>query len=132
MQDGTIYPSLFYRDAPAAIDWLGKAFGYEVLMIVPGETEDVVIHSELRFGDGIIMVGTSGGRNPWAASPLDLPGLNQGLYIYVEDVDALFERATAAGAEVLEKPHDEDYGRTCGLGDPEGHRWWFGNYRPGC
>lgn len=128
---GTLYPSLFYRDAPAAIDWLVRAFGFEVLMTVPGAQPGVIAHSELRLGSGIIMAGTADAERGMM-SPRDLPAVNQGLYVYVEDVDGLFARATDAGAAVEQPPEDQDYGgRTCGLRDPEGQRWWFGSYRPG-
>lgn len=127
---GTLYPSLFYSDAPAAIDWLCSAFGYEVLMSVPGDGERAIAHSELRLGNGIVMVGSADKKREMV-SPRDLPAVNQGLYVYVEDVDGLFARATEAGAAVEQPPQDQDYGRTCGLRDPEGHHWWFGDYRPG-
>jgi uncharacterized glyoxalase superfamily protein PhnB len=128
---GTMYPSLFYKDAPAAIDWLCRAFGFELLMSVPGTGDREIAHSELRLGDGIIMAG-SADKERGMLSPSDLLAINQGLYVYVEDVDGLFARAKAAGAIVEQEPEDPDYGgRTCGLRDPEGHRWWFGSYRPG-
>jgi uncharacterized glyoxalase superfamily protein PhnB len=128
--NGSIYPSLFYRDASSAIDWICKAFGFEVLMRIPGEKPDQIAHSELKLGDGIIMVG-SAENDPSMRSPLDLEGLHQGLYIYIENVDEHFSRAKSAGATIEQEPKDEDYGgRVYGVRDPEGHRWWFGNYRP--
>jgi len=128
---GTIYPSIFYQDAAAAIDWLCTAFGFEVLLKVPGDVERVVAHSELRFGEGIVMVSTAdAGRN--MRSPRDTSGVNQGLYLYVDELDPLFARAKAAGASVMREPEDQDYGgRVFGVLDPEGHQWFFGSYRPG-
>src|SRR5580704_11672869 len=96
---GTIYPSIFYQDAPAAIDWLVTAFGFEVLLTVPGE-KGVIQHSELRLGEGIVMVGTADPERNMC-SPRDLPGVNQGLYLYVDEVDTLFARAKDAGAGVI-------------------------------
>jgi uncharacterized glyoxalase superfamily protein PhnB len=127
---GTMYPSLFYRDAPAALDWLCKAFGFELLFSVPGEGARTIAHSELRLGDGIIMAGSEDPERGMK-SPENLPAVNQGIYLYVDDVDQLFARATAAGAKVIGEPKDQDYGRTCGVLDLEGHHWWFGSYRPG-
>jgi uncharacterized glyoxalase superfamily protein PhnB len=128
---GTIYPSIFYQDAPAAIDWLGKAFGFEVLLKVPGEKDGTIAHSELRFGEGIIMAGTADAERGMR-SPRDTSGVNQGLYLYADDVDALFARAKAAGAKTIREPEDQDYGgRVFGVLDPEGHQWFFGSYRPG-
>jgi uncharacterized glyoxalase superfamily protein PhnB len=129
--NGTMYPALFYRDAPAAIDWLQKAFGFEVVMVVPGEGDRAVAHSELRLGGGFIQVASADPAQK-IFSPLDLNGLTQGLYIYWEDVDGIFARATAAGAEVEQDPVNPDYGgRVCGLRDLEGHRFWFGSYALG-
>jgi len=128
---GTIYPSIFYHDAPAAIDWLCKAFGFEVLIQVPGDKDGVIAHSELRFGDGIVMAATEDAERGMR-SPRDTTGINQGLYLYVDDVDALFARVRDAGATVLREPEDQDYGgRVFGVLDPEGHQWFFGSYRPG-
>jgi uncharacterized glyoxalase superfamily protein PhnB len=126
-----MYPALFYRDARAAIDWLVQAFGFEVVLLVPGESDRAIAHSELRLGDGFVQVGSADPEQRMY-SPLDLNGLSQGLYIYWEDVDGLFARATAAGAEVEREPENPEYGgRVCGLRDPEGHRWWFGSYAIG-
>jgi uncharacterized glyoxalase superfamily protein PhnB len=128
---GTIYPSIFYQDAPVAIDWLCRAFGFEVLLKVPGEKEGTIAHSELRLGEGVVMAATANAERKMY-SPRDLEGVNQGLYLYVDEVDALFARARDAGATVLREPEDQDYGgRVFGVLDPEGHQWFFGSYRPG-
>jgi uncharacterized glyoxalase superfamily protein PhnB len=128
---GTIYPSIFYRDASAAIDWLQHAFGFEVLLTVPGDKAGAIAHSELRLGEGIVMVATADAERKMH-SPRDLAGVNQGLYLYFDDVDTLFAHARAAGATVIRGPEDQDYGgRVFGVLDPEGHQWFFGSYRPG-
>ena len=122
--------SLFYEDAPAAIEFLQRAFGFEVRLRVDGPG-GVIEHAELVYGDGLVMVSTAG-RRPWAASPRQLGGRStQSMFLYVDDVDAHFDRARAAGAEVDGPPEDHDYGagywcdRTYGCADLEGHRWWF-------
>jgi len=129
-----ISSALFYRKPLAAIDWLVEAFGFEVhIKIAEGE---VLHHSELRLGEGLIMVGGDGARPgdetpAFRRSPLSAGGNTQSLMVYVDDVDALFARARAAGAKVIREPKDTDYGaeywadRGCELEDPEGHRWWF-------
>ena len=129
----TMSPCLAYRDAPAAIAWLEKAFGFKTVLLVPGDTHDVVAHSELALGDDIIMVYTAHENDPMGMrSPRDLAGVNQALYLVADDVDARFERAVAAGAEVVREPTDEPYGgRDWVVKDPEGHHWSFGTYRPG-
>jgi uncharacterized glyoxalase superfamily protein PhnB len=126
----TISPCLFYRDAPAALDWLNRAFGFETILNVPGENGDVA-HAEMRLGDGIIMLGTARDAMGWK-SPRDLPGINQTISIYIEDVQAHHDRAVAAGARIIFPLEDKDYGGSgYTVEDLEGHVWSFGSYRPG-
>lgn len=125
-----IHPCLFYRDARQAIDWLCRAFGFVERMAVPGEN-GTIVHAELSFGEGVIMVGSSKPERGWL-SPLDLPGLNQVLSVHVEDPDQHCARAEECGAQILQPLKDEDYGARGYLArDPEGNQWYFGNYRPG-
>ena len=125
-----ITPALFYRDAPAAIAWLEKAFGFRSRLVVPGESGRID-HAEMSLGGGAIMLATAKPDRGWL-SPKDLPALHQIVCVFIPDVDAHCERARAAGAEIVEEPHDTSYGS---LGyaalDLEGHRWDFGTYRPG-
>ncbi len=125
-----IYPVLSYRDAPAAIAWLERAFGFEKLMAMAGP-DGSITHAELRLGAGVIMLGTVQEAQGWR-SPRDLPAVNQTLYVYVADPDAHHAHAQAAGAEILRGPEDTDYGsREYSAKDLEGHHWSFGTYRPG-
>ncbi|HEY8598371.1 MAG TPA: VOC family protein [Thermomicrobiales bacterium] len=124
-----IYPALSYRDAAAAIAWLTEAFGFAVLLAVPG-SDGTIGHAELRLGDGVIMLGNAQEARGWL-SPLDLPGASQTIYVYVADLDAHHARAVAAGATITQPLHDTDYGsREYAATDLEGHRWSFGTYRP--
>lgn len=120
---------LVYDDAKAAIDWLCKAFGFEVRLLV--ETGDgAVAHSELVFGDGVVMVSQAGSR-PYRRSPRAVGGCTQSLGVYVDDLDAHCERARAAGAVIDAEPRVSDYGgdywsdRSYGAFDCGGHYWWF-------
>ncbi len=125
----SIIPALLYQDAPAALDWLERAFGFERLMSAPGPN-GTIAHAEMSFGSGIIMVSSAKPERGWT-SPRDLPALHQTLYVVVEDVDAHYARATAAGAEVAWELKDTDYGsREYSVHDPEGHFWSFGTYQP--
>ncbi|MGH7556376.1 MAG: VOC family protein [Gemmatimonadota bacterium] len=121
-----IFPALRYQDGPAAVEWLERVFGFEEQMVVPG-AEGTVAHAELRFGPGVIMLGSARTHekdNPWATE-------KQGIYVYVADVDAHYERAKAAGAEIVREIQDTDYGgREYSVRDLEGHLWGFGTYRP--
>jgi uncharacterized glyoxalase superfamily protein PhnB len=121
----TFYPSLRYDDAPAAIEWLERAFGFEREMVVE-EDEGRVAHAQLRYGDGMVMLGSER-DDGWG------PHVGQSwVYVAVDgDVDAHYERAKAAGAEVVREPTDQDYGsRDYSVRDPEGNIWSFGTYRP--
>ena len=126
----TFCPCLFYRDAPALIDWLERAFGFKRRLVVPGE-DGTVAHAELSFGDGVVMVGSAKRERGWV-SPRDLPALNQVISVSVDDPDAHYARAKAAGAEIVQELKDEHYGsRGYMARDPEGNEWYFGTYRPG-
>ena len=131
-----ISTGVYCRDPGAMIDWLCQAFGFEVRLRVEGEGGHVV-HSELTYGDGVVMVGgeRQGATQRFgvdALSPLSVGGANtQGLMVYVDDVDAHCARARAAGARIADEPQVHDYGedhwadRSYGAVDPEGHLWWF-------
>ena len=83
------------------------------------------MHSELEFGEGVIMVG--GTTYPGRKSPRSLGGANtQGANLFVDDIDAHYARALAAGAKIAYELENKDYGdRGYGALDPEGHLWWF-------
>ena len=131
-----ISSALFYDDAATAIDWLCRAFDFQVRLKVEGENGRIE-HSELELGDdGLIMVGSTGGaEQPKPAprkSPRSLEGANtQALCVCVDDVESHHQRAAAAGAQILQQPHTVDYGedywtdRSYSAVDLEGHQWWF-------
>ena len=127
---GNICPSLSYDDAPAAIEWLCRAFGFEKKLVVPGPGGNVM-HSELFYEGGVIMV-SSAKPDKGRVSPRSLAAVNQALCLRVADPDAHFERARAAGATIIEPLRDEEYGsRGYMAKDPEGNEWYFGTYTPG-
>ncbi|MEX1034258.1 MAG: VOC family protein [Cellvibrionaceae bacterium] len=129
-----VIPTFRYRDAPSAIDFLIKAFGFSEHMVVP-DGEGGIAHAQLTFGDGrgMIMLG-SARDDEWGqyVRPAKEAGVNTGgAYVIVEDVDAHCEQARKAGAEIIVKPADQDYGgRNYACKDPEGHVWSFGSYDP--
>jgi len=126
----TIYPSLSYDDAAAAIDWLCRAFGFEKRLVVPSP-DGGVLHSELSLGPGVIMV-SSARPESGRLSPRGLAGVNQVLSVHVDDPDAHCTHALASGAKLMQPLRDEEYGaRGYGVQDLEGHSWYFGDYRPG-
>ena len=103
----TIFPYFSYRDAAAALQWLASAFGFEKAAEIPGP-DGTVIHAEMRFGNGAIMLGTSADKQP-EQSLRDVPA-EHGVYIYVDDVDAHYERSKAAGAKIVFPPEDTGWG----------------------
>ena len=128
---------VYYDDAPAAIEWLCAAFGFEVRINVPGP-DGKVMHCELMHRDGLVMIASVGAREmsredvAAAVSPRSLDGrVTQIQCVRVDDVDAHCERARAAGAPILVEPLTDDYGPEFGAHrsylsrDPEGHCWWF-------
>lgn len=129
-----IIPTVRYRDAQTAIDWLCRAFGFEKHLVVVGEG-DLVIHAQLTLsGGGMIMLGSA--RDD-AFGKLQAPPktpvatVTQSPYIIVPDADAHCRRAREAGANIVMDPEDQDYGgRLYACRDPEGHLWNFGSYDP--
>ncbi|UHL64439.1 VOC family protein [Paralcaligenes sp. KSB-10] len=122
----TFGAALFYKDPFAALDWLEKAFGFERSMVIT-DTEGQLGHSEMKFGDGYIMIGSEWAEH--AASPVSVHGKNtQSVHVQLKDgIDEHCARARAAGAVITREPEDQFYGdRVYAARDPEGHVWSFG------
>jgi uncharacterized glyoxalase superfamily protein PhnB len=127
---GDVYPSLIYDDAKGMIDWLCRAFGFTRRLVVPGP-DDRIEHSELTYGGAVIMVASPNPDRGFV-SPRSQSGVSQALSIRVEDPDAHYATAMAAGSELMRPLTDEAYGsRGYMAKDPGGHVWYFGTYRPG-
>jgi uncharacterized glyoxalase superfamily protein PhnB len=128
-----ISSAVYYEDAAAAIEWLCRAFGFEVLVKIEGEGGRIE-HSELTYGEGLIMVGqaSSEDKPSYRRSPRPLGGANtQNMMVFVDDADAHCEHARASGAMIVTEPATTDYGedwwtdRGYECADLEGHHWWF-------
>ena len=150
-----VFPFLRYQDAPAAFEWLARAFGFEKQMLVPGPG-GTIAHAQLRYGGSLIMIASVGdeekliqissARNEalnlseTASTPDDatnpkrprvVGGASQGIYVYVDDVTAHHKRAKAAGAEIIMELEESEYGSQEYMArDLEGHAWSFGSYAP--
>jgi uncharacterized glyoxalase superfamily protein PhnB len=122
---------LTYEDARAAVDWLEQAFGFERSSVHEGPNGRLA-HAELRFGDGMVMLGSAGPNGFGLKTPKELGAVNQGVYVIVDEgIDAHHERAVMAGAEIVREPNDTDYdSREYMARDLEGNLWSFGTYRP--
>ena len=117
-----LWPTFTAREPRALIDFLVEAFGFREL--VAYDAGGTIHHAELAGpqGGGVMLGAVREGQDPGVASGVSC-------YVVVDDVDTLFARATAAGAEVAREPFDTDYGsRDCALRDPEGNTWFFGTY----
>ena len=131
----TVIPSLRYRDASKAIEWLCQTFGFEKQLIVPND-DGTIAHAQLSFGNGMIMLGsvlekeTEFGR--LIKQPDEIGGFEtQSAYVVVSDADEIYRRAKAAGAEIVIEIKDEDYGgRVFSCRDLEGRLWNIGTYDP--
>lgn len=126
-------PWLRYRNAFVAIDWLCSAFGFEPQFIKADG--NVVLHARLSCGDGTVMLGSADDGSEWdqhMVQPDETGGREtQSCYVVVDNIDAHYEQAVAAGAEVVMPLSRQDVGsRGYACRDIEGHLWWFGSEQP--
>jgi PhnB protein len=134
-----IVPFLGYEDAAAAIEWLGRAFGFRENAGERHEENGTIAHAELDLDGATIYLSTPAGyasprtlraQSEAARRSYDNPWVIDGLFVEVQDVDAHFARAKAAGATILREPEEPGIGfRIYSAEDPEGHRWMFGTAR---
>lgn len=119
-QAPNVYPFLRFADADAALEWLGRAFGFKEQVVYRSGDDNTgpIVHGEISLGPGIVMFGEG--------EPDD-----RGIYVAVEDAGDHYEQAKAAGAEIVREIEDTDYGsREYTARDPERNVWSFGTYRP--
>jgi PhnB protein len=117
-----VSPHLSVNGAAEAIEFYSRVLGAKERMRMEGP-DGTVAHAEVEIGGSVIMVGEEvpGGSDP---SPKTLAGSPVALFVYVEDVDDVFERAVDAGARSVREPEDHFYGdRVAMFDDPKGHRW---------
>jgi PhnB protein len=112
----TVTPYLLVADADAELAFLKAAFG-AVERDVSRKPDGTIMHAEIMIGDSLVMLGQAGG--PW--KPRD-----GSFYLWMEDVDAIYRRALAAGGTSESEPEDKPYGhRNAGVIDPNGLTWWI-------
>lgn len=109
-----LMPYLIIPDAQGFIHFMHEVFDAKLQMSVP-RSEGVIMHGELRIGDSVIMFADS--TEQFAARPA-------GIFIFMEQIDALYEKALALGCTSTLPPCDQPYGHTCGFRDPFGNDWW--------
>lgn len=115
--DAKLYPTLRFRDADAGLQFLKDAFGFVEHAVYRGD-DGKIHHAELALGDDMVMLGEGDPRD-------------NGVYAAVDDIDAVYAAAQAAGAEITRELADTDYGsREFSCRDLDGHGWSVGTYRP--
>ena len=118
-----IVPYLAYADAPAAIEFLCGAFGFEERFRFP-MPDGSIGHAEIVYEGNVVMLASAGAEMGFK-SPKDLSGVHSQVFCRVNDVDAHYEKAKAAGATIATAPKDQHGERAYRAMDSEGHRWIF-------
>lgn len=133
-ENPTVIPMIAYEDGIAALEWLARAFGFRERARFVAE-DGTLSHGEMQVGDGVIMLATPtrdyvGPKHhretcEQARKWSQVPWIIDGVLVYVEDLDAHFTRAQAAGATILTGIEEDPPGRRYRAEDLEGHRWFF-------
>ena len=130
---GNVIPGMRYFDAPAAIEWLCEAFGFEKYLVVPDD-QGGIAHAQLTLGNGMIMLGSVRPPEEYdglVKNPREVGVNTQAPYIFVENIDAHYRQAAEAGAEIVYTLAEQDYGgKLYTARDLEGYLWNFGSYNP--
>ena len=129
----TIIPGMRYRDAPFAIDWLCRVFGFSRNLVVPDD-QGGIAHAQLILGNGMIMLGSAregAVHDQLVGLPRDLGATTQAAYVVIEEIDGHYRRAVHEGAQIVYELIEQEYGgKLYSALDPEGHLWNFGSYDP--
>lgn len=131
MSFANIIPALRYKDALKAIDWLCDTLGFKRHVVF--ESDGIVHHAELTFGNGMIMVGSSreGPFDALTKMPAEIGNYNtQSPYLFVDDLDSFYNQVKRKGAEIVLPLKVEPHGSGFTCRDPEGHLWSFGDMNP--
>jgi uncharacterized glyoxalase superfamily protein PhnB len=125
-----IVPQLPYENILAALSFLERAFGFREIRTERLVSAGVLVHATVEFGGAVVGIGEQGGHG--AVSPQSGGGESQYISVYVDDVDAHYQRAVAAGARIASELRTQaQWGhRTYEALDPEGHRWRFHQLLP--
>ncbi len=112
-----LMPYLIVKGADDFRKFMTMVFDAKDQLIVPNE-DGSLMHGELKIGNAVVMFAEAGGQ---------FHVMNAGMFIYVDNADATYKKALAAGAMTVEgqEPSDKNYGRTCGVKDPFGNTWWI-------
>ena len=130
----SLIPSVRYRDAHAAIEWLVRVLGFHKQAVYEG-ADGTVMHAQLTHGMGMLMLGSvkqPGEFDHLLAQPDEVGGRETtSLCLVVGDCEAVYAAVKAVGAEIVQELKSPEYGgKAFGCRDPEGHVWWVGSYNP--
>ncbi|MEM8532535.1 MAG: VOC family protein [Chloroflexota bacterium] len=115
----TVTPYIIVQDIDALIDFVKKVFDATETLRLKGSAGG--FHVEISIGNSMMMLG---GGGAWEGNPIPAA-----LYVYVDDVDAIYQRALQAGATTLMEPTNEfDGDRRCGVQDPFGNQWFIATH----
>ena len=118
-----VTPYLYYEDLEAALSFLASAFGFTAFGEQVRDDQGRLTHAAAQLGENVVMMGYPG---PEYRNPHRLGQTTFSLYVNIDDVDAHYAQAKAAGAKIIETPMDTPYGhRRYGATDLEGHEWYF-------
>jgi uncharacterized glyoxalase superfamily protein PhnB len=133
MENSIIIPTLRYKDAAKAIDWLCSTFGFKNHLVIPGD-KGTIVHAQLILQNSMIMLSTKSDTeyDQYVKSPKEVNGVNtQCPYIIIEQIDEHYLHSKNSGAEIVTELRDEEYGgKVYSCKDPEGYLWNFGSYNP--
>ena len=116
----SVTPYLVVQGVPILLEFLKQTFNSTELERVP-RPDGTISHAEVRIGDSVVMMGEANAQSK------PMPTM---LYVYVEDVDAVYNRALQAGAKSVRELKDEFYGdRAGGVADPVGNQWWIATHK---
>jgi PhnB protein len=125
----SVNPYLVVRNADRAIEFYKRAFGAEERFRMHGPDNKAIMHAELKIGDSVFML-TEESPDMKTLSPESIGGSPVSLYIYVKDVDSIFNQAVSEGATILHPVNDQFYGDRSGyLKDPFGHLWSIATHK---
>lgn len=111
-----VMPYLIVSDAPAFLEYTKKVFGATEQMIVPGDDGRAIMHGEIKIGDAVIMFANATAQ--WSEK-------TGGMFIFLEDLNRVYNAAIEQGGTSLQKPVQQDYGFSAGFEDPFGNHWWI-------
>jgi uncharacterized glyoxalase superfamily protein PhnB len=111
-----VMPYLILDNAPEFLQYAKRVFEAREQLIVPGEAERSIMHGEIRIGDAVIMFAQSNGN--WKQK-------SAGMFMFVENIDRIYNAGIEQGGTSLQKPEKKEYGYSAGFEDPFGNQWWI-------